>query len=304
MQNWARQHREIVSSLVRGVGRIAGRAATLDGRRSTVDWLQDEFFLAMADEMETSGVTQRIAAGMFGVSRRTYLRQKEAARQRQGMVGGSLWWSVREVLSAQSLSREAVMARFANRNERVIASILRDMLENGWLSEQNGLLVVTQTSAPWTEELLTQYVESARHIRPPATLGELVSQTGLAPDVVERVLQTEEEASGRARAFSVSPNAFERLAGLALVSQSFLAALYTRLADVPNEHRVVLHSVSLERAEEPLRRFRETFDAAVRAHKDANADVLADTVDGVAGSTRYTSVFVETVTPAVGWDVE
>ena len=188
MEVWRDFERSFVGLVVRSAGKIVARASTVDGARKPLSWVLDEFFLGITDELEELGVSRRIAAGMFGVSRRTYLRQVHAAQAGVDAMGESLWWSVLRVLRSEPMSREDVMARFSRHPPELLGAILFDMLGTHMLEDRDGLLVATDEVDAWSDERLLNFINLLDAEGGVPAASELAATLGVDVERVEHVL--------------------------------------------------------------------------------------------------------------------
>lgn len=192
MELWRGYERSFVRLVAHGAGKLVARAATVDGARKPLSWAVDEFFLGISTELERLGVARRVAAGMFGVSRRTYLRKLQAAEIGTQTGVDSLWWGVLQELRAESLTRPALMAKFARHSPEMLGSIVFDLLESGLIEERDGRYVGTNVVDEWSEERLQNFIclFAGRHGLPSSE--ELAVTLGVAQTRIEEALDGED----------------------------------------------------------------------------------------------------------------
>ena len=135
MQTWQIHELHLLKTIIRASAKLIARAATREGIRRPLGWVLDELFHGLAEELEARGVSRRVAADMFAMSKRTYLRKARSAADQIDTPGLSLWWLIRSALDEGAMTREQLMARFSRRPGELIASVIRDMERQQWISK-------------------------------------------------------------------------------------------------------------------------------------------------------------------------
>lgn len=295
MDVWPQHEKHLVGLVVRGAGRIAGRVATLNGSRKTLDWLQDEFFVAMTDEVDRAGAPNRVAAGMFGTTHRTFLRRTAAAREGLGTVGSSLWWQIRETVAKRPLTRQEIVARYARHPPDLMASILRDMTRNGWLVKVADSYSAAADGAEWSEERLRNYVESRALTHGLPSLEQLVEETGLPEARLEAALSALPKLIDRPQVLTD----FLLWRFLALFAESALFVLYSRVGG--EAVAGVVHTLTFTNDRTAVDRLHSLFERTSRAFSEGYVEAVEGQLDGTAEEHLYTCSMTETIVPSNGW---
>lgn len=147
MNMWQHAQRQLVKRLITEAARLTVAAALSEGRRASVAWCTDAFFVAMADEFERQGVTRKVAAQLFGLTRRTYNRRL-ADIQSPNLDDLTLTSRILVELGRGPKSKASLTAHFSAIPLRTFRSVLRDLHAQGWVTEEGGVLVAKPPEAP------------------------------------------------------------------------------------------------------------------------------------------------------------
>ncbi len=187
MNQWTGALERYASTVARQTGQMLATLATNDGARMRVDWLLDTIFVAMVDELGERGVPRRVAADMLGMSHRTLQRRYATAADAIQVQGRSVWTNVVDILRNGSMSREDLASRTGRVPPVVLASILNNMIDSGWVSEDGDQLTLSiEPSRVVTDEELRDYIEIRRRAEPTVSQSEVAADLGLE---VERVAE-------------------------------------------------------------------------------------------------------------------
>lgn len=180
MKDWIGPLGRYAETVARETGRLLATLATTEGARRRVDWLLDTMFLGMVDELEARGVPRRVAADMLGMSHRTLQRRYSAAAANAQLRGRSVWVTVVDLLREGPCSRELLLARCGPVPPVVIASVLHDMLQSGWIAQEDDrLTLIVQPGGEITPELLADYIDVRRRVAPSCTAPEVAAELGV-----------------------------------------------------------------------------------------------------------------------------
>jgi hypothetical protein len=127
----------LARALIRDTSLLVASVATRDGSRMPVAPLLDRLFHGLACELHGRQVRRRVAADMFGMAPRAYLRKVRRAEESVTDHGYSLWQGVYEHIAANpGIELAGLARRFHRDDEGVLRGVLSDLRESG-LVEQN-----------------------------------------------------------------------------------------------------------------------------------------------------------------------
>lgn len=188
MKFWTGALERYAQTIARESGRLLAILATNEGARMKLDWLLDTVFVAMVDELADRGVPRRVAADMFGFSHRTLQRRYAAATEGLDIRGRSVWTNIVEILRDGPLVREDVVGRVKHVPQVVVASVLNDMLENGWLEERGERLhLVAEIGKNYSDDELHRHTDIRRRAEPDVTPEEVAAAIGVDVERIESV---------------------------------------------------------------------------------------------------------------------
>ena len=185
MNQWTGALERYAQTLARQSGRLLATLATHDGARMRLDWLFDTVFVAAVDELAERGVPRRVAADMLGMSHRTLQRRYATAAEALQIRGRSVWTAIVEILRQGPVTRADVAARAGRVPPVVIASVLNNMVEAGWVEEQGDQLhLKVDASNPMTEAQVQAYVDIRRRAEPGVSSQEVAEELKISVEVV------------------------------------------------------------------------------------------------------------------------
>jgi hypothetical protein len=127
--------RRLIDAIVRQTTILIAQVSTAAGTRSPLSRVADQVFLELARELETQGVTRKVAADMFGLALRSYQKKIQRLGQSATHREQTLWSAVVEHLRKHGgSSRDALFAHFAHEDSYDLASVLKDIVSTGFVS--------------------------------------------------------------------------------------------------------------------------------------------------------------------------
>jgi hypothetical protein len=139
----------LARALVRDTTTLVAAVATRDGSRMPLGPLSERFFHGLACELHAMQIRRRVAADMFGMVPRAYLRKVRRAEESMTDHGYSLWQAVYEfIASTQGVELVELARRFHRDDEGVLRGVLSDLRENGLVDAtgRGGTTVFTATA--------------------------------------------------------------------------------------------------------------------------------------------------------------
>jgi hypothetical protein len=122
----------LIDAIVRQTMVLIAQVSTVDGVRSPLSHVADEVFMGLVRELERQRVGKKVIADMFGLALRSYQQKVQRLSESATTRGVTLWSAIHDFLSGrESASRAELLAHFADDEERVVRSILNDLVESG-----------------------------------------------------------------------------------------------------------------------------------------------------------------------------
>lgn len=125
-------------ALVSQSARLIARVITLTNARPNLAHLHEDFFYELSKHLQTYGVPRRVAADMFGLAMRSYLRRirkySNDLDYREHQL--SLWQIVYETISEKpGIQRQSLLDSFSFSQYDSVCSVLRHLCEVGLVVE-------------------------------------------------------------------------------------------------------------------------------------------------------------------------
>jgi len=188
----------LVRVVVREMAALLADIATLDGQRMPVGDLPGRLFTELSRELEGRGVGRKVAADMFHMDLRAYLRKIHRLEESATSRGRSLWEAVYRFLQDGAVrTREQVLERFVKDVPELVRGVLHDLVESGLVfvsgtgpkaayrvAGQQELDALRAERARSDEELLWVVIFRSG----PVTALELTERLSLPPEDVEAAL--------------------------------------------------------------------------------------------------------------------
>lgn len=138
----------LIDAIVRQTTVLIAQLSTAAGVRAPLSRIADQIFLDLAREIETQGVSRKVAADMFGLALRTY----QSKVQRLAVSGTdrdrTLWEGIAEFIEETGpVERRKILARFERDDPLSVGAVLTDLLQSG-LIEKSGSGAKTRFSVP------------------------------------------------------------------------------------------------------------------------------------------------------------
>lgn len=123
----------LLDGIVRETARLVATLATTGHSSVSVGHLADLFFITLADDLlDAQGRSQKVVADLFQLPLRTFRYRLKTMRESATQRGQTLWRVVFEYVRAEGPVRHIdVEQRFIREDQKVLWSILRDMVDSG-----------------------------------------------------------------------------------------------------------------------------------------------------------------------------
>lgn len=113
---------------------LLAQLATSSGNRTRLANTANQVFLNLVTELKRQGLGNKVIADMFGLALRTYHDKVQRLAESNTSRGHSLSTAIVEYIQDKhAVTRHEVFRRFARDDERVVRSVLRDLVETGLL---------------------------------------------------------------------------------------------------------------------------------------------------------------------------
>ena len=127
----------LADALIREASTLIASVATREGSRMPLSRVPDRLFHGLASELHSMQVRRRVAADMFGMVPRAYLRKVRRAEDSVTDHGYSLWQAVYEFIAGtQGVELSALVKRFRRDDEGVLRGVLSDLRESSLVSAE------------------------------------------------------------------------------------------------------------------------------------------------------------------------
>jgi hypothetical protein len=195
---------------------LLAQLATSSGNRTRLAHTANQVFVNLVTELKRQGLGNKVIADMFGLALRTYHDKVQRLAESTTFRGHSLSTAIVEYVQGKhAVSRYDVFRRFARDNERVVRSVLKDLVETGVLFRTGKGAHVTYKAATAADaasmlgnasERTANLLWVAIHKFGPSSLNEMAAQMQISPSDLEAPLRelvttgrvVEEAAPGRA----------------------------------------------------------------------------------------------------------
>jgi hypothetical protein len=189
----------LIDAIVRQTTVLIAQLATSAGNRAPLAHTANQVFLSLVRELKRQGLGNNVIADMFGLALRTYHDKVQRLSESQTYRGRSLWEAVLSFIQErQEVSRPEVLQRFRNDDERVVRSVLTDLVESNLLFHSGKGDLSTYRAAPLvagnveTEAALdatTQLLWVVVHRFGPLTVAELSAHVPVAAAMLKQALE-------------------------------------------------------------------------------------------------------------------
>jgi hypothetical protein len=127
--------RYLIDQLVRQTTVLIAQLSTTAGIRAPLAHVADQVFVELSREIESQGISRKVAADMFGLALRTYQTRVQRLSQSQTMSDRTLWQAVLDFVAEQgNPSRSRILDRFRSDGELAVGAVLNDLTASGLIS--------------------------------------------------------------------------------------------------------------------------------------------------------------------------
>lgn len=152
----------LIDGIVRQTTVLIAQLSTSAGIRAPLAHIADQVFIDLATEIESHGVTRKVAADMFGLALRSYQKKVQRLTESATVRDRTLWEAVLDYLSEQgSVTRGQLFEHFLRDSADDLGAVLNDLIGQGVVyATGRGLGMVYGLSSA---EDRRQVVAEARH---------------------------------------------------------------------------------------------------------------------------------------------
>jgi hypothetical protein len=127
----------LIAAVVRQTTVLLAQIATTAGARAPLADVADRVFLELVHELESQGVTRKVAADMFGLALRSYQKKVQRLSLSATDSGVSLWEAVLNyVRNNGRLQRSQILHRFRRDDDALVRSVLADLARTGLIHQE------------------------------------------------------------------------------------------------------------------------------------------------------------------------
>lgn len=122
----------LIDSIVRQTTVLLARLSTVAGIRAPLARIADQVFVELATEIESQGVSRKVAADMFGLALRSYQKKVQRITAAKDDESTTLWQGILDHLSeAGGATRKELFERFPQEDPASIGAVLSDLVASG-----------------------------------------------------------------------------------------------------------------------------------------------------------------------------
>ncbi|HSC87019.1 MAG TPA: hypothetical protein VLC09_07095 [Polyangiaceae bacterium] len=127
----------LIDAIVRQTTVLLAQLSTAAGLRTPLAHVADQIFLELAREIESQGVSRKVAADMFGMALRTYQSKVQRLLGSSTERDRTLWeGALAYVAEAGPVDRRAILERFSRDDPLSVGAVLSDLVQSGLLERQ------------------------------------------------------------------------------------------------------------------------------------------------------------------------
>ncbi|HEX2733158.1 MAG TPA: hypothetical protein VHM70_16220 [Polyangiaceae bacterium] len=122
----------LIDGIVRQTTVLIAQLSTSAGIRAPLAHIADQVFVELAQEIESHGVTRKVAADMFGLALRSYQKKVQRLTESATVRDRTLWEAVLDFLSERgSVTRGQLFERFSGDSTEDLGAVLNDLTGQG-----------------------------------------------------------------------------------------------------------------------------------------------------------------------------
>ena len=190
----------LIDAIVRQTTVLIAQLSTAAVIRAPLAHIADQIFVELSREIESQGVSRKVAADMFGMALRTYQTRVQRLTASATEQQTTLWESVLTFIEQNgSVARKRVLERFERDDPLSVGAVLADLTSGGFVFRSGGGdgALYRVTSDVDRRELMAAQDDEAQALlvwvgvyRGAATAQAIVELLGLEPAQVTRALDT------------------------------------------------------------------------------------------------------------------
>ncbi|HVJ21929.1 MAG TPA: hypothetical protein VM686_41275 [Polyangiaceae bacterium] len=124
----------LIDAIVRQTTVLIAQLSTAAGIRAPLAHIADQVFVELSREIESQGVSRKVAADMFGMALRTYQSRVQRLTASATEQQTTLWESVLTFIEQSgSVSRRRVLERFERDDPLSVGAVLADLTSGGFV---------------------------------------------------------------------------------------------------------------------------------------------------------------------------
>src|SRR5688572_4787989 len=129
----------LIDAIVRQTTVLIAQLSTAAGIRAPLAHIADQIFVELSREIESQGVSRKVAADMFGMALRTYQTRVQRLTASATEQQTTLWESVLTFIEQNgSVARRRVLERFERDDPLSVGAVLADLTSGGFVFRSGG----------------------------------------------------------------------------------------------------------------------------------------------------------------------
>jgi hypothetical protein len=122
----------LIDGIVRQTTVLIAQLSTSAGIRAPLAHIADQVFVELATEIESHGVTRKVAADMFGLALRSYQKKVQRLTESATVRDRTLWEAVLDYLTGKgSVTRAQLFEHFLRDSTDDLGAVLNDLIGQG-----------------------------------------------------------------------------------------------------------------------------------------------------------------------------
>jgi hypothetical protein len=122
----------LIDAIFRQTTVLIAQLATTGRARTSLSDVAEQIFHNLSMELSNQGVSQKVAADMFGMALRTYRRRVQRLSESRTVAGRSLWEALYNFIAERRIVTQVeVLDRFRRDDQDMLRGLLQDLVDGG-----------------------------------------------------------------------------------------------------------------------------------------------------------------------------
>lgn len=193
--------RILIDAIVHQTTILIAQLATTAGIRAPLAHVANQVFLDLVNELESQGVSRKVAADMFGMALRSYQQKVQRLSESATERGVTLWQAIYQYIQEQEVaSRADILRRFRHDDVASVRGILHDLVESSLVYRSgrgDATIYRVMAEADIQRAGLDEPIESAAALawvaiyrNGPVTQQQLEEMLAIDPELLEQAISS------------------------------------------------------------------------------------------------------------------